>query len=127
MTGRKKDFIILKNGKYVYPDELETLLNQLPAVKESIVYGFTVEDGDINLHCKLVYDPKEAEESLKGLNGEALREHYWTLIKNQINKKMPTYKYIKNVIITEEPLIKTTTNKVKRFEEIKRILENEDK
>lgn len=127
ITGRKKDVIILKNGKNVYPDELETLLNQLPAVKESIVYGFTAEDGDINLHCKLVYDSKEAKESLKGLEGEALREHYWNLIKNQINKKMPTYKYLKNVIITEEPLIKTTTNKVKRFEEIKKILQNEDK
>ncbi len=127
ITGRKKDVIVLKNGKNVFPDELEALLNKLPAVKESIVYGFTVEDGDINLHSKLVYDKKEATEEFKLTDENELREHYWNLIKTTINKKMPTYKYIKNVIITEEPLIKTTTNKVKRFEEIKKILEHEDK
>jgi len=127
ITGRKKDVIVLKNGKNVFPDELELLVNGLPAVKESIVYGFTEEDGDINLHCKIVYDSQEAAESCDGLQGEDLKEFYWNLIKTSINKKMPTYKYIKNVLITEEPLIKTTTNKVKRFEEIKKILENEDK
>ena len=36
---------------------------------------------------------------------------------------MTTYKYIKGMILTDEPLIKTTTNKVKRFEEIKKIKE----
>ena len=112
--------------KLRYPDELEMHLNELPAVKESIVYGFTVEDGDINLHCKLVYDKKEALEVSNGKEGADLQEFYWNLIKTSINKKMPTYKYIKNVIISEEPLIKTTTNKVKRFEEIKKILEKED-
>ena len=40
----------------------------------------------------------------------------------ELNKKMPTYKYIRNLIITDEPLIKTTTNKVKRQEELKKIL-----
>ena len=125
ITGRKKDVIVLKNGKNVFPDELEALLNKLPAVTESIVYGSTQEDGDVNLHCKLVYDEKLVEEAFGGKEGEELRETYWNLIKTQINKKMPTYKYIKNVIITKEPLIKTTTNKVKRFEEIKRTLEEE--
>ena len=125
ITGRKKDVIVLKNGKNVFPDELEMQVNKLPGVAESIVYGSTQEDGDINLHCKIVYNPKEVKEVIGDLDAEALREHYWMLIKNQVNKKMPTYKYIKNLMITEEPLIKTTTNKVKRFEEIKKTIEQE--
>ncbi len=127
ITGRKKDVIILKNGKNVFPEEFEMLVNELPSVKESFVYGHTEEDGDVNLHCKLVYDPREAKEAFGEKSVEELREELWLLIKTRINKKMPTYKYIKNLIITEEPLIKTTTNKVKRHEEIKRIMENDYK
>jgi len=125
ITGRKKDVIVLKNGKNVFPDELEMQVNKLPAVAESIVYGSIQEDGDVNLHCKIVYNEKEVKELIGDKEGDALREYYWNLIKNQVNKKMPTYKYIKNVMITKEPLIKTTTNKVKRFEEIKKTLEEE--
>ena len=122
ITGRKKDVIVLKNGKNVFPDELEMLVNELPAVTECIVYGAPQEDGDINLHCKIVYNKNDIKEKCGDKEGEELREYYWNLIKNTINKKMPTYKYIKNVMITEEPLIKTTTNKVKRHEEIAKIL-----
>ncbi len=100
ITGRKKDVIVLKNGKNVFPEELELLLNKLPAVTESIVYGATQDDGDVNLHCKIVYNDKDVKELCEGKEGDELREFYWNLIKSQINKKMPTYKYIKNVIIT---------------------------
>ncbi len=121
LTGRKKDVIVLKNGKNVFPDELEMLVNELPCVTECIVYGSKQEDGDINLHCKIVYDKSEAKSTFGTEDENEIRELYWTKIKNQINKKMPTYKYIKNVIVSTEPLIKTTTNKVKRTEEIARI------
>lgn len=39
ITGRQKNVIVLKNGKNIYPEELETLVNQLPYVAESMVYG----------------------------------------------------------------------------------------
>lgn len=122
ITGRKKDVIVLKNGKNVFPDELETLLNELDGVSESIVYGVTEDDGDIDLHAKIVYNKNKVKEKLGDISEEELREFYWNKIKTVINKKMPTYKYIKNVIISDEPLIKTTTNKVKRHEEIKKIM-----
>ena len=127
ITGRKKDVIVLKNGKNVFPDELEMALSKLPGVAESIVYGATQEDGDINLHSKIVFNKKELPEDIASKDISEIREYYWNLIKSQINKKMPSYKYIKNVIVTEEPLIKTTTNKVKRMDEIKRIMETEEK
>lgn len=121
ITGRKKDVIVLKNGKNVFPDELEVLVNQLPAVSESIVYGLTEADGDVVLNCKIVYSPEEAAEKFGELSEAELRNQYWNLIKTDVNKKMPMYKYIKNVIISTELLIRTTTNKVKRHEEMKRI------
>ena len=55
------------------------------------------------------------------ISEENLKAFYWNKIKTVVNKKMPTYKYIKNIVITDEALIKTTTNKVKRFEEIKKM------
>ncbi len=127
ITGRKKDVIVLKNGKNVFPDEVEALINELAGVTESIVYGKTEADGDINLNAKIVYNKEDVQELLKNsteaaITEEAVREYYWNKIKKDVNKKMPTYKYIKNIMVTTEPLIKTTTNKVKRHEEIKKIL-----
>lgn len=121
ITGRKKDVIVLKNGKNVFPDEIEILINELECVKESIVYGVTEEDGTVNLNAKIVYNKDEVVEKLGVLTDEQLKEHYWNRIKNVVNKKMPTYKYVKNICVTDEPLIRTTTNKVKRHEEMKKM------
>lgn len=119
ITGRKKDVIVLKNGKNVFPDELEGLINKLEGVSESLVFGTTAEDGDIILNAKIVYNKDEVKEKIGELTEEEIKQYYWNKIKTSINKKMPTYKYIKNIVITNNPLIKTTTNKVKRFEEMK--------
>lgn len=121
ITGRKKDVIVLKNGKNVFPDELETLVNALPYVTESIVYGVTLEDGDVEIRAKIVYNKDELIQEIGIMQDEELHHFFMEKIK-EVNKKMPTYKYIRNIILTDEPLIKTTTNKVKRHEEIKRIM-----
>lgn len=122
ITGRKKDVIVLKNGKNVFPDELESLINHLDCVSESIVFGSMAEDEDIILNAKIVYNKVEVAEKFGEITEKDLREYYWEKVKTVVNKKMPTYKYIKNIMITDEPLIKTTTNKVKRHEELKKIL-----
>ncbi len=121
VTGRKKSVIVLKNGKNIFPEELETLINKLPFVEESIVYGKPTKDGDLDLCAKIVYN----EQLLKEFFPEAKKENYYDIILKevkQINKTMPAYKYIRQIMVTEEPLIKTTTQKVKRHEEIKKIL-----
>lgn len=121
VTGRKKSVIVLKNGKNIFPEELETLINKLPFVEESIVYGKPTKDGDLDLCAKIVYN----EQLLKEVFPEAKKENYYDIILKevkQINKTMPAYKYIRQIMVTEEPLIKTTTQKVKRHEEIKKIL-----
>ena len=123
ITGRKKDVIVLKNGKNVFPDELEALINKLDGVSESMVFGVVADDEDIILNAKIVYNKDEVVEKIGEVSAKELKEYYWDKIKNIINKKMPTYKYIKGVVVTEEPLIRTTTNKVKRFEEMKKMKE----
>ena len=123
LTGRQKDMIVLKNGKKVFPEELETLINRLDLVKECIVYGMPDEKdkNDLKLSVKIVYDKKIAEEKYLGKSEGELYQILWEKVK-EINKTFPPYKYIKNMILTDEELIKTTTQKVKRNEEIKRIL-----
>ncbi len=125
LTGRKKDMIVLKNGKKVFPDELETLINRLDEVSECIVYGMpdNKDKNDIKLSVKVVYDTEVVKEKYPDLKKEDLEEVIWQKIK-EINKTFPPYKYIKNMILTDQELIKTTTKKVKRNEEIRKLLEN---
>lgn len=120
ITGRKKSVIVLKNGKNVYPEEIETLINKLPGVKESFVFGKPEKDDpiDLKLCAEIVYD----KEKFNSENIDEIKEIIWKNIKENVNKSMPTYKYIKEIIVTEEELIKTTTLKVKRHEEIKKVL-----
>ena len=111
----------MKNGKNIYPEELETLINKIEGVKESFVYGKPESDGDYKICCKIVYDKELIEEIYKTTNEEKIKEIMWQEVK-KVNKTMPSYKYIKEIIVTNEELIKTTTQKIKRFEEIKTVL-----
>ena len=125
ITGRKKDVIVLKNGKKVFPDELETLINRMEEIEESFIYGMPSKEdpNDIKVSVKIVYNESVVKEKYPEISDEELHKIIWEKVK-EINKTLPPYKYIKNMILTKEPLIKTTTNKVKRAEEFKRILEN---
>lgn len=123
LAGRKKDMIVLKNGKKVFPDELETLVNRIEEVKECLVYSMpdNKDKNDIKLSVKVVYDKEIVDEKYQNITPEELENVIWKKIK-EINKTFPPYKYIKNMILTDKELIKTTTQKVKRNEEIKNLL-----
>lgn len=121
LTGRKKDMIVLKNGKKVFPEEIETIVNRLDIVEESMVFGLPESDGDVKLSIKIVYNKDVVKKEYPEKSVDELKEMIWQEIK-EINKQFPTYKYIKNMILTDEELIKTTTKKVKRQEEMKKIL-----
>ena len=120
VAGRKKNVIVLKNGKNIYPEELEILINDLPYIEESMVFGMPKED-DLVVSAKIVYNKEFKEKN--NYTQEELKEKIWQDIK-EINKELPTYQHMKNIIVTDEPMIKTTTAKVKRYEEIKKIIEN---
>ncbi len=120
ITGRKKNVIVLQNGKNIYPEEIETLINKVEGVKESMVYG-KPDDGDLKISAKIVYD-RDIMKEIHGTQNEKEVEEFIEEEIKKINKTMPAYKYVRDVIITEEELIKTTTLKVKRHEELKKIL-----
>ncbi len=121
ICGRKKFVIVLKNGKNIYPEELEALVNKIEGVQESFVYGKPEEDGDYKICAKIVYDKELIQEKYNEEDEEKIKEIIWQEVK-KVNKTMPAYKYIRKIDITNEPLIKTTTQKIKRFEEIKTVL-----
>ena len=120
VAGRKKNVIVLKNGKNIYPEELEILINDLPYVEESMVFGMPKED-DLVVSAKIVYNKEFKEKN--NYTEEELKEKIWQDIK-EINKELPNYQHMKNIIVTDEPMIKTTTAKVKRYEEIKKIIDS---
>ena len=117
IAGRQKSVIVLKNGKNIYPEEIETLINTLPYVEESMVFGYPKGD-DLIISAKIVYN----KEYFKNTSKEDIEDRVWKDIKD-INKELTIFKHIKKTIVTDEPMIKTTTAKVKRFEEIKKILQ----
>lgn len=120
ITGRMKNVIVLKNGKNIYPEELETLIGKLPYVEESMVFGYPKDD-DLVVSVKIVYNKDYVKQNFGDISEEELYNKIWTDVK-QINQELTNYKHIKKLIISDEPMIKTTTAKIKRFEEIKKIL-----
>ena len=119
ISGRKKSVIVLKNGKNIFPEEMESLVNRIQGVKESFVFGKSIKEdkNDVKIYAKIVYD--------KQLYGSVTEQEIYEKINNQIkeiNHTMPPYKGIKGIILTQTPLIKTTTSKIKRQEEMKTIL-----
>ena len=120
ITGRKNDIIVLRNGKNIYPQEIEFLINKLPYVAENMVYAREKTKTDTVLCAKIVYN----KDNIVDHFGEKAQKEYEELIWNdvkEINKDLPTYKHIKEIIVTDEPLEKTTTQKVKRYVEMKKL------
>ena len=121
ILGRKKSVIVLNNGKNVFPEEIETLFNKVEGIKESFIYEKKEADGDVKVCAEIVYD-KDLIKELYNIEGEEnIRNFLWEKVK-EVNKLMPKYKYVREMVITEEPLIKTTTLKIKRHEELKKVL-----
>lgn len=118
IRGRKKNVIVLKNGKNVYPEEIEVLISNLPYVEENIVYGEPRhKDGDhkdLALCAKIVYNKEYMEENYKATDDAGAEE----VIKRDLdalNDELPTYKHILRLVATDQPMEKTTTGKVKRY------------
>lgn len=126
ITGRQKNMIVLKNGKKVFPEEMETLVNRIDLVEECMVFGMPDENdkNDIKLSVKVVYSKDEVKEKYGDISEEEIRNIIWDRIKNEVNTTVPRYKHIMNMILTDQELIKTTTKKVKRNEEMKVIMNN---
>lgn len=115
ICGRKKSVIVLKNGKNIFPEEMENLVNKIEGVKESFIFGKQQSEDkeNIKINVEIVFDREIVEDVYKVKTDAQIYEVLAKEVK-EINKTMPRYKSIKGIILTEKPLIKTTTNKIKR-------------
>ena len=122
ITGRKKNVIVMKNGKNIFPEEIEEKISRLPYVAECLVFS-REKHNDLVLWTKIVYQEdwlKENKQSVDQL-AEQVRADL-----GAINDAMPKYKHINHFILSSEPMIKTTTQKVKRLPEIEKINAQQD-
>ncbi len=113
IKGRKKDIIVLSNGKNVYPEEIEGYIATIPAISEVVVYSMENTSGDESALCAEVFlDP----ESVKKLSIEKAEEKIKFVSENVKNvlSKLPSYKQIKKIVIRENEFEKTTTKKIIR-------------
>ena len=88
-----------------------------------MVYGKPTQDNDLDIAVEIVYDKDVIKDIMGYVNENDIYKHMKNAIAN-INKNMPAYKHIRDIVITDEEMIKTTTGKVKRYEEVKKILGN---
>lgn len=116
VTGRAKSMIVLKNGKKVFPEEIESLLNRVAMVKESMVWGEKDDAGNVTVCSKLVLDP----DRLPRVDGAIDDAEVCRLLDEEIkaiNRSLSSYKAVRHFVYTTEELAKTTTLKVKRYVE----------
>ena len=124
IKGRKKSVIVLKNGKNIFPEEMENLVNKIEGVDESMIYPYlnndAIDEDDIKIGVEVVYNKDIMKEMYDVEDEKGIYEIINNKVK-EINKTMPAYKSIRNLILTQVPIIKTTTGKIKRYEELKKI------
>ena len=110
INGRKKNMIVLDNGKNVYPEEIENYIMRIPYIGEVVVKGIKNEIGQEVALCAEVFLNQEKIEELKIENAEE------SLKKDiaRVTKDLPLYKHIAKIEIRETEFNKTTTNKIKR-------------
>lgn len=117
ITGRCKSVIVTKNGKNIYPEEVEYYLNDSPLISEALVLGIQKENDDETYINAQIYPNIQAiTEYLKG--SVPTKEEIWKIISDvvaSVNKKLPNYKHIKGFDIRDNEFEKTTTQKIKRY------------
>lgn len=124
ITGRKKNVIIAKNGKNVYPEEIETVLNRDAYVNESMVFGKQDEQRGEEIWAVVVPNRDLLIEEAEKEGRKIASADEVSAVRNAVRKfndDAPLFKRIAGFIISEEDLPKTTTKKVKRNEALKAV------
>lgn len=123
VTGRSKNVIVTQNGKNIYPEEIEMILDKLDEVKDVMVYGKQPEEGsrkeekELIITAKVLPDYEKIEEIYGDISEEEIYNIIWEKIKGE-NKKLSTYKAVRKLEIKEGEFEKTSTMKIKRYKEL---------
>lgn len=119
ITGRKKNVIVTKNGKNIYPEDIELYLNRSEYIKESLVYGINKDEVEETLICAQIVP--DIEQITEKMGSTPTKEDILKIIQTEVkkvNKKLSNYKKIQHFDIREEEFDKTTTKKIKRYVEL---------
>ncbi len=119
ITGRKSNLIVTKNGKNIFPEEIEYLINQSDLVQESVIYGVKNEEGEeiVTAHIFLNEEALAADPEFAGLalTDDRLKEMIFKWIKDEVNSKLIPYKHVRAVVLRDTEFPKNTSRKIKRF------------
>lgn len=126
ICGRKKNVIVTKNGKNIFPEEVEYYLQQSKYIEEVVVYGTEDErTGDLIIRAEIFPDFAAIEEDLGEMSEEGIKDFMKTVV-DEANEQMPLYKRVKRFHIRQEEFEKTTTRKIKRHSQIPQGAPQED-
>lgn len=119
ITGRLKNVIVTKNGKNIFPEELESYIKESPYVGECVVYGEQDEEsGETKVKVQVFPNLEAIREKLKNVNLNVDTEEIRNLIRDvikSVNRKLPLYKHIRYISIRAGEFEKTTSQKIKRY------------
>ncbi|ABN52464.1 MAG TPA: AMP-dependent synthetase [Hungateiclostridium thermocellum] len=118
ITGRKKNIIVTKTGKNIFPEEVEAYLNKSPYIKESLVSGRENDKNDETIVVAQIVPDMDAIKAKLKTDTVPSPEEVYKLIKAEIraiNKNMPVYKRVVDITIRENEFAKTSSKKIKRY------------